>query len=71
MTRTARSAYPSALNKDRSEAKNGMDKRIPKKGAGPHNWGSLEDELELENAALDDEQAELDEVAGTSPPPLA
>ena len=66
MTRTARSAYPSALNKDRSEAKNGMDKHIPKKGAGPHNWGRLEDELELESAALEDEQADFDEAAGAS-----
>ena len=49
MTRTARASYPNALNKDRSEAKNGMDKHIPKKGAGPHNWGRLEDELELEH----------------------
>ncbi|KAJ8488581.1 hypothetical protein ONZ51_g3463 [Trametes cubensis] len=39
MTRTARASYPSAINKDRSEAKNGMDKHIPKGGAGPHNWG--------------------------------
>ncbi|KAH9925008.1 uncharacterized protein BXZ73DRAFT_103386 [Epithele typhae] len=67
MTRTARSAYPSALNKDRSESKNGLDKRIPKNGAGPHNWGSLEDELELESAAYDDEEVELDDSsAGVS-----
>ena len=68
MTRTARSAYPHALNKDRSEAKNGMDKHIPKKGAGPHNWGRLEDELELESAALEDEAAEFEEATGASRP---
>ncbi len=64
MTRTARASYPNALNKDRSEAKNGMDKRIPKKGAGPHNWGRIEDELEIENAALEDEEAEFAEATG-------
>ena len=66
MTRTARASYPSAINKDRSEAKNGMDKHIPKGGAGPHNWGRLEDEYELESAALEDEQAEFEEVTGES-----
>ncbi|PIL28843.1 hypothetical protein GSI_08889 [Ganoderma sinense ZZ0214-1] len=65
MTRTARASYPNAINKDRSEAKNGMDKHIPKRGAGPYNWGSLEDELEIETAAFEDEQAELDEEAGS------
>ncbi|KAI0658072.1 hypothetical protein C8Q70DRAFT_1107001 [Cubamyces menziesii] len=64
MTRTARASYPSAINKDRSEAKNGMDKHIPKGGAGPHNWGRLEDEYELESAALEDEQAEFEETTG-------
>ncbi|EIW53245.1 uncharacterized protein TRAVEDRAFT_60776 [Trametes versicolor FP-101664 SS1] len=64
MTRTARAAYPSAVNKDRSEAKNGMDKHIPKGGAGPHNWGRLEDEYELESAALDDEQADFEDTTG-------
>lgn len=69
MTRTARASYPSALAKDRSEAKNGMDKHIPKGGAGPHNWGRLEDELELENAAIEDELAEFEDATGTSTPP--
>ncbi|KAI0366526.1 hypothetical protein BV20DRAFT_1115260 [Pilatotrama ljubarskyi] len=64
MTRTARASYPSAIAKDRSEAKNGMDKHIPKDGAGPHNWGRLEDEYELESAALEDEQAEFEEATG-------
>ncbi|KAI0672157.1 hypothetical protein C8Q78DRAFT_1077719 [Trametes maxima] len=64
MTRTARSAYPSAIAKDRSEAKNGMDKHIPKGGAGPHNWGRLEDEYELESAALEDEQDDFEETTG-------
>lgn len=68
MTRTARAAYPSAVNKDRSEAKNGMDKHIPKGGAGPHNWGRLEDEYELESAALDDEQADFEDTTGAPLP---
>ncbi|TBU57912.1 hypothetical protein BD310DRAFT_928247 [Dichomitus squalens] len=62
MTRTERASYPDAVNKDRSQAKNGMDKRIPKKGAGPHNWGRIEDELEIEQAALQDEEAEFEEA---------
>ena len=45
-----------------------MDKHIPKKGAGPHNWGRLEDELELESAALEDEAAEFEEATGASRP---
>ncbi|CDO76135.1 hypothetical protein BN946_scf184332.g5 [Trametes cinnabarina] len=64
MTRTVRASYPDALAKDRSEPKNGMDKHIPKDGAGPHNWGRLEDEYELEAAAIEDEQAELEEETG-------
>ncbi|OSD01000.1 hypothetical protein PYCCODRAFT_1436782 [Trametes coccinea BRFM310] len=64
MTRTVRASYPDAIAKDRSEPKNGMDKHIPKDGAGPHNWGRLEDEYELEAAALEDEQAELEEETG-------
>ncbi|RPD60668.1 hypothetical protein L226DRAFT_576721 [Lentinus tigrinus ALCF2SS1-7] len=66
MTRTARASYPNAIAKDRSEAKNGKDKHIPKGGAGTHNWGRLEDELELENAAFEDEQAEFEEATGVS-----
>ena len=70
MTRTARASYPNAINKDRSEAKNGMDKHIPKRGGGSYNWGSLEDELDLETAAFEDEQAELDAEAGEYNAPL-
>ncbi|KAI8989002.1 hypothetical protein BD414DRAFT_415177 [Trametes punicea] len=69
MTRTVRASYPDAIIKDRSEPKNGMDKHIPKQGAGPHNWGRLEDEYELEAAAIADEQAELEEETGTSSQP--
>ncbi|KAI0074265.1 hypothetical protein K474DRAFT_1665608 [Panus rudis PR-1116 ss-1] len=61
MTRTERASYPRAIVKDRSEPKNAMDKRIPKNGAGPHNWGSLEDEPELEAQAEYDEEQELQE----------
>lgn len=57
MTRTARAAFPRALVKDRSESKSGHrdDKHVRKDGAGAHGWGSLADEKELEEAALNDE----------------
>ena len=38
-----------------------MGKQIAKGGAGPHNWGSLINERELEEAALEDEERELEE----------
>jgi hypothetical protein len=61
MTRTARAAFPRALLKDRSESKSGHrdDKHVRKDGAGPHGWGSLADEKNLEDAALYDEQLEF------------
>lgn len=42
----------------RSESKSGLDKSLRKAGGGPHNWGSLRDELRNETAALDDEFTE-------------
>jgi len=63
MTRTARSSFPRAIVKDRSESKSGHDKRIRKDGGGPHGWGRLADEKELESAALYDEQLEFNEEA--------
>ena len=48
-----------------------MDKHIPKKGAGPHNWGRLEDEYEHENAALDDEQADFEDATGACTLPFS
>ncbi|KAK7680401.1 hypothetical protein QCA50_016641 [Cerrena zonata] len=59
MTRTERASYPRAINRDRSESKNAMDKSLPKHGAGPHNWGSYEDELDLETSADYDEEEEV------------
>lgn len=56
MTRTERATSPRAIIKDRSESKTGIDKHTPKNGAGPHNWGSLMDERELEEAAVYDEE---------------
>ncbi|KAF8241112.1 hypothetical protein L208DRAFT_1383557 [Tricholoma matsutake] len=56
MTRTARSSFPRAIVKDRSESKTGLDKSLRKNGAGMHNWGSLADEGYLESAALEDEE---------------
>ncbi|KAG6817866.1 hypothetical protein H0H87_001698 [Tephrocybe sp. NHM501043] len=66
MTRTARSAFPRAINRDRSESKSGLDKSIRKNGAGPHSWGSLADERELEFAAMDDEEGEVVEDLSSS-----
>jgi len=75
MTRTARSTFPRALVKDRSESKSGHrdDKHIRKDGAGAHGWGSIADERRLEDAALNDEQHEfyeeyLDEAMHTEKP---
>lgn len=59
MTRTARASFPRAAAKDRSESRTGLDKSIRKGGAGAHNWGSIDDEGELEAAALEDEALEL------------
>lgn len=43
-----------------------MGKEFIKGGAGPHNWGSLVDERELEEAALEDaEQREQGQEAKT------
>jgi len=60
MTRTARAAYPRAVIKDRSESRTGLDPSIRKSGAGPHNWGSIAEELHLEMAAIGDEERETE-----------
>lgn len=64
MTRTERATSPRAIIKDRSESKTGIDKHTPKNGAGPHNWGSLMDERELEEAATFDEEHDREETGG-------
>ncbi|KAL0579194.1 hypothetical protein V5O48_002816 [Marasmius crinis-equi] len=61
MTRTERSAFPRAINRDRSLSKSGMEKSLRKDGGGAHNWGRLEDEMDLEYAAMDDDIREDDE----------
>ncbi|KAF8655026.1 hypothetical protein AX16_003296 [Volvariella volvacea WC 439] len=61
MTRTSRASFPRAIIKDRSESKSGLDKSVRKNGAGGHNWGSLQNERELEDAALYDEEYEEEE----------
>jgi hypothetical protein len=66
MTRTARSSFPRAVRKDRSESKSGLDKSLRKNGAGMHNWGSIADEKTLEFAALDDGGLEFDDNESTS-----
>ena len=58
MTRTARSSFPRAISKDRSESKSGTDKHMRKDGGGPHGWGRITDEQQLENAAIEDEELE-------------
>lgn len=59
MTRTERSIFPKAIARDRSESKTGMDKSLRKRGAGTHNWGSLNDEADLEFDAMMDEEEEI------------
>ncbi|KAJ7595015.1 hypothetical protein C8J56DRAFT_928187 [Mycena floridula] len=54
MTRTARSAFPRAMIKDRSESRSGLDKSLRKNGNGGHNWGNITDDY----AALEDEELE-------------
>ena len=67
MTRTERASYPRALNRDRSESRNGLDASLRKRGAGSHNWGSLVDEHRLEATAQDDEEHEfIEEEEGKS-----
>ncbi|EPS98775.1 hypothetical protein FOMPIDRAFT_1024506 [Fomitopsis schrenkii] len=67
MTRTERAAHPHALIKDRSISKNGMDTRLPKGGAGGHNWGDLSREQYLEDAAAYDEQEDFVQQGGQPP----
>jgi hypothetical protein len=62
MTRTERAVSPRAIIRDRSESKSGLDKSLRKGGAGPHNWGSIDNERELEDAAYDDEQRDAEQV---------
>jgi len=61
MTRTERATYPRAIIKDRSEARNAMNKHTPKSGAGSHNWGDLQHERDYEEAGLQDEEDEFRE----------
>nr|GAT55379.1 predicted protein [Mycena chlorophos] len=61
MTRTARSASLRSMLKDRSENKTGVSGALRKNGGGAHNWGSLENERDLEFAGMDDGAAELEE----------
>ncbi|KAF9460414.1 hypothetical protein BDZ94DRAFT_1143023, partial [Collybia nuda] len=65
MTRTARSSFPRAVVRDRSESKSGLDKSIRKNGGGGHNWGSLADEQHLEFAAMGDEELDFDDSEET------
>ncbi|KAJ7766343.1 hypothetical protein DFH07DRAFT_809649 [Mycena maculata] len=60
MTRTSRSASLRSIIKDRSESKTGLSNNLRKNGGGAHNWGSLENERDLEFAGIDDGQLERD-----------
>ena len=44
----------------RSLSRNNRNKSLPKGGSGRHNWGSLEDEPELEAGAEYDEELEIE-----------
>ena len=60
MTRTERATSRRAIIKDRSEPKSGINKHLPKNGAGSHNWGSFNDELGLEAAVVYDTILQVD-----------
>lgn len=66
MTRTERAAFPAAVVKDHAVSKTGLNNRTPKGGAGPNNWGSLENERELEDAAAADEVEDFANAGGAS-----
>ncbi|THG96514.1 hypothetical protein EW026_g5331 [Hermanssonia centrifuga] len=66
MTRTERATSPHAIIKDRSQSRTGIDRHTPKGGAGPHNWGSLLQERDLEEGALYDEEREFEASAGAN-----
>ncbi|GJE93067.1 hypothetical protein PsYK624_092260 [Phanerochaete sordida] len=71
MTRTERSTSPRAILKDRSVPRNAMGHELKKDGAGPHNWGSLRLEQELEEGADFDERDEDEDGAAPPPEPKA
>ena len=47
MARTERATSPAAQKRDRSLNRSGLDPNPRKHGAGPHNWGALEQEAGL------------------------
>ncbi|KAH6910673.1 hypothetical protein BKA70DRAFT_1220564 [Coprinopsis sp. MPI-PUGE-AT-0042] len=59
MTRTARSAFPRAVEKDRHDSRTGLSANMRKDGGGAHNWGNpLQDEQLMEDEAFADELAD-------------
>lgn len=56
MTRTERASSPRALLKDRSLARNGMDKSL-KKGGAAGGWGTLSDEIATGHDEYDYDEA--------------
>jgi Hyaluronan / mRNA binding family len=74
MTRTARAAFPRAVEKDRHESRTGLSASLRKDGGGAHNWGNaLQDEQLLEDEAFADELAdeETAKVEGEAKVPKA
>ncbi|CAE7091752.1 unnamed protein product [Rhizoctonia solani] len=61
MTRTERAAHPHALLKDRSVARNGMDKSM-KKGGAAGGWGTFHDDIEVGHDTYDERDEARDEV---------
>ena len=73
MTRTERSTFPRALQKDRHVARNGFSdpNHLQKNGGGAHGWGRLDSQLDDEMGAYDDEPSlerdeEIDEAVSAS-----
>lgn len=61
MTRTERAHHPRAIVRDRSVSKTGLSSGVRKHGAGQHNWGDAEHELEWEELAVQDGKREVEE----------
>jgi len=69
MTRTARNAFPRAINRDRSQSKSGMDKSLKKEGAGKGNWGKL-GEIEQDEITEYDSEGDLTVREGSQAVPI-
>jgi hypothetical protein len=68
MTRTERSVYPNALIKDRSVARNGLEKTLKKSGDGAHNWGNPLHDYQNEPDLADQDDLKADTEGEGLPP---